>query len=90
MSLTLIISLSTSSVIISSFDLHQNLNPLSLSLSLALSLLLSLSLSLSGSWKEKTFKPYNFEALGVAPDSGHLHPLLKVRTQFRQIFLEMG
>uniref|UniRef100_A0A8C5CZR3 phenylalanine--tRNA ligase n=2 Tax=Gadus morhua TaxID=8049 RepID=A0A8C5CZR3_GADMO len=44
----------------------------------------------SGSWKEKTFKPYNFEALGVAPDSGHLHPLLKVRTQFRQIFLEMG
>ncbi|KAJ3600335.1 hypothetical protein NHX12_031320 [Muraenolepis orangiensis] len=44
----------------------------------------------SGSWKEKKFKPYNFEALGVAPDSGHLHPLLKVRTQFRQIFLEMG
>ncbi|CAL8270751.1 unnamed protein product [Lota lota] len=44
----------------------------------------------SGSWKEKTFKPYNFEALGVAPESGHLHPLLKVRTQFRQIFLEMG
>ncbi|KAG7279696.1 hypothetical protein CRUP_011628, partial [Coryphaenoides rupestris] len=44
----------------------------------------------SGSWKEKNFKPYNFEALGVAPESGHLHPLLKVRTQFRQIFLEMG
>ncbi|XP_075999282.1 phenylalanine--tRNA ligase alpha subunit [Genypterus blacodes] len=44
----------------------------------------------SGSWKEKKFKPYNFEALGVAPDCGHLHPLMKVRTQFRQIFLEMG
>ncbi|KAI2665960.1 Phenylalanine--tRNA ligase alpha subunit [Labeo rohita] len=44
----------------------------------------------SGSWKEKKFKPYNFEAMGVAPDSGHLHPLMKVRTQFRQIFLEMG
>ncbi|KAF7661382.1 hypothetical protein LDENG_00262690 [Lucifuga dentata] len=44
----------------------------------------------SGSWKEKKFKPYNFEAMGVAPDCGHLHPLLKVRTQFRQIFLEMG
>ncbi|KAJ4932230.1 hypothetical protein JOQ06_010655 [Pogonophryne albipinna] len=43
-----------------------------------------------GSWKEKKFKPYNFEALGVAPDCGHLHPLMKVRTQFRQIFLEMG
>ncbi|KAM8972969.1 phenylalanine--tRNA ligase alpha subunit [Pelodytes ibericus] len=44
----------------------------------------------SGSWKEKNFKPYNFNALGVMPESGHLHPLLKVRTQFRQIFLEMG
>ncbi|KAI3360174.1 hypothetical protein L3Q82_014496 [Scortum barcoo] len=43
-----------------------------------------------GSWKEKKFKPYNFEAMGVAPDCGHLHPLMKVRTQFRQIFLEMG
>ena len=47
-------------------------------------------LCFSGSWKEKKFKPYNFEALGVAPDCGHLHPLMKVRTQFRQIFLEMG
>ncbi|XP_077356051.1 phenylalanine--tRNA ligase alpha subunit [Festucalex cinctus] len=44
----------------------------------------------TGSWKEKNFKPYNFDAMGVAPDCGHLHPLLKVRTQFRQIFLEMG
>ncbi|XP_072299747.1 phenylalanine--tRNA ligase alpha subunit [Eucyclogobius newberryi] len=44
----------------------------------------------SGSWKEKKFKPYNYEAMGVAPDSGHLHPLMKVRTQFRQIFLELG
>uniref|UniRef100_A0A3Q1IL55 phenylalanine--tRNA ligase n=1 Tax=Anabas testudineus TaxID=64144 RepID=A0A3Q1IL55_ANATE len=43
-----------------------------------------------GSWKEKKFKPYNFEAMGVAPDCGHLHPLMKERTQFRQIFLEMG
>ena len=24
------------------------------------------------------------------PTSGHLHPLMKVRAQFRQIFLEMG
>uniref|UniRef100_A0AAQ4RRZ6 phenylalanine--tRNA ligase n=2 Tax=Gasterosteus aculeatus aculeatus TaxID=481459 RepID=A0AAQ4RRZ6_GASAC len=44
----------------------------------------------SGSWKEKKFKPYNFQAMGVAPDCGHMHPLMKVRTQFRQIFLEMG
>ena len=44
----------------------------------------------SGSWRDRPFKPYNFVARGVLPDSGHLHPLLKVRTQFRQIFLEMG
>ncbi|EMP37244.1 Phenylalanyl-tRNA synthetase alpha chain [Chelonia mydas] len=44
----------------------------------------------SGSWRDLKFKAYNFEALGIMPESGHLHPLLKVRTQFRQIFLEMG
>ncbi|XP_067119178.1 phenylalanine--tRNA ligase alpha subunit isoform X2 [Centruroides vittatus] len=44
----------------------------------------------SGSWKQKSFKPYNFDALGLLPDCGHLHPLMKVRSEFRQIFLEMG
>ncbi|XP_033637091.1 phenylalanine--tRNA ligase alpha subunit-like [Asterias rubens] len=44
----------------------------------------------SGTWKDRKFKDYNFDALGVMPASGHLHPLLKVRAQFRQIFLEMG
>jgi len=44
----------------------------------------------SGSWKNETFKPYNFNALGVPSGGGHLHPLLKVRAQIRQIFLEMG
>ncbi|KAL4657968.1 phenylalanine-tRNA ligase alpha subunit [Arapaima gigas] len=44
----------------------------------------------SGSWQDKKFKPYNFDALGMALECGHLHPLMKVRTQFRQIFLEMG
>ncbi|XP_077590023.1 phenylalanine--tRNA ligase alpha subunit [Stigmatopora nigra] len=44
----------------------------------------------TGNWKEKNFKPYNFDAMGVVLDCGHLHPLMKVRTQFRQIFLEMG
>ena len=44
----------------------------------------------SGSWQTKTFKKYNFDALGVPPASGHYHPLLKVRSEFRQIFLEMG
>ncbi|XP_077980941.1 phenylalanine--tRNA ligase alpha subunit-like [Glandiceps talaboti] len=44
----------------------------------------------NGSWKDYKFKSLNFDARGVLPTSGHLHPLLKVRTQFRQIFLEMG
>lgn len=43
-----------------------------------------------GSWKTKQFKDYNFDALGAVPEKGHLHPLLKVREQYRQIFLEMG
>nr|XP_012229359.1 PREDICTED: probable phenylalanine--tRNA ligase alpha subunit isoform X1 [Linepithema humile] len=44
----------------------------------------------NGSWKNKKFKPYNFEALGAAIQIGSLHPLLKVRHEFRKIFLEMG
>lgn len=43
-----------------------------------------------GSWKEKSFKEYNFEAKGAPITSGYLHPLLKVRTEFRRIFLDMG
>ncbi|XP_063545039.1 phenylalanine--tRNA ligase alpha subunit [Cydia strobilella] len=45
---------------------------------------------LTGSWKTLDFKPYNFDALGQPPECGHLHPLLKVRSEFREIFLEMG
>lgn len=45
---------------------------------------------LTGSWKSLQFKPYNFDALGQPPECGHLHPLLKVRSEFREIFLEMG
>lgn len=44
----------------------------------------------SGEWKIRKFKDYNFNALGIPAERGHLHPLLKVREQFRQIFLEMG
>ena len=44
----------------------------------------------TGSWKTTKFKPYNLNALGVPPQSGYLHPLLKVRAEYRQIFLEMG
>lgn len=44
----------------------------------------------SGSWKERPFKPYNFDADGPKRICGHLHPLLKVRNEFRNIFFEMG
>merc|ERR1719153_847173 len=44
----------------------------------------------SGSWKNTKFKSYNLNALGVDTNSGVLHPLLKVRAEYRQIFLEMG
>ncbi|CCD67614.1 phenylalanine--tRNA ligase [Caenorhabditis elegans] len=44
----------------------------------------------SGSWKDMQFKKYNFDSLGVVPSSGHLHPLMKVRSEFRQIFFSMG
>ncbi|KAK3325861.1 tRNA synthetases class II core domain (F)-domain-containing protein [Apodospora peruviana] len=44
----------------------------------------------SGSWKSATFKPYNFKALGAEQHAGALHPLNKVRSEFRQIFFEMG
>jgi phenylalanyl-tRNA synthetase alpha chain len=44
----------------------------------------------SGAWKTAAFKPYNFKALGANQNSGALHPLNKVRHEFRQIFFEMG
>ncbi|KAH8815111.1 phenylalanyl-tRNA synthetase-like protein alpha chain [Xylogone sp. PMI_703] len=44
----------------------------------------------SGAWKTATFKPYNFKALGADQNAGALHPLNKVRHEFRQIFFEMG
>ena len=44
----------------------------------------------SGAWKKAAFKKYNFDAEGVLPPSGALHPLLKVREEFRHIFSDMG
>jgi len=55
-----------------------------------LAIVLTSEMLKDGSWKDKDFKPYNFHALGVAPTTGSLHPLLKVRSQFRKIFIEMG
>ncbi|KAL2608294.1 hypothetical protein R1flu_026867 [Riccia fluitans] len=44
----------------------------------------------SGSWKVHEYKEYNFDALGLPVEGGHLHPLLKVRAAFKKIFLAMG
>ncbi|KAG9245710.1 phenylalanyl-tRNA synthetase-like protein alpha chain [Calycina marina] len=44
----------------------------------------------SGTWKTATFKKYNFNSLGSDQNAGALHPLNKVRHEFRQIFFEMG
>lgn len=45
---------------------------------------------INGSWSNLKFKPYNFQSEGVYPQSGSLHPLMKVREEFRQIFFAMG
>lgn len=44
----------------------------------------------SGEWESASFKSLNFNAKGLALTGGYLHPLLKTRTQFREIFLELG
>ena len=44
----------------------------------------------SGSWRDTPFKEYNFRTLGESVGGGHLHPLLKVRAEFRKILMEMG
>ncbi|XP_057456391.1 phenylalanine--tRNA ligase alpha subunit, cytoplasmic-like [Lotus japonicus] len=44
----------------------------------------------SGEWKALEFKEYNYSAKGQPLEGGHLHPLLKVRAQLKQIFLCMG
>lgn len=43
-----------------------------------------------GSWKTANFKPYNFQALGEPQMAGSLHPLGKVREEFRKILFNMG
>lgn len=41
-------------------------------------------------WERTSFKAYNYDAAGLPTAGGALHPLLKVREEFRQLFLEMG
>ncbi|CCF57332.1 hypothetical protein KAFR_0C03400 [Kazachstania africana CBS 2517] len=44
----------------------------------------------TGAYKDLKFKPYNFNSQGISTQSGALHPLNKVREEFRQIFFSMG
>ena len=44
----------------------------------------------SGAWESTNFKPYNFRTLGNKVGGGYLHPLLKVRAEFRKILMQMG
>jgi phenylalanyl-tRNA synthetase alpha chain len=41
-------------------------------------------------WRSIQFKEYNIDAKGAVLPRGALHPLLKVRAEFRKILLEMG
>ncbi|UYV66992.1 hypothetical protein LAZ67_4003589 [Cordylochernes scorpioides] len=51
---------------------------------------LNSALLASGEWKDTKFKKYNFNALGAPVACGHYHPLLKVRSEFKNIFIKLG
>ncbi|KAF3483902.1 phenylalanyl-tRNA synthetase alpha chain [Arthroderma uncinatum] len=51
---------------------------------------LTMDMLADGSWKTAKLKGYNFNAKGAITPCGALHPLNKVRHEFRQIFFEMG
>jgi len=51
---------------------------------------LTVELLASGAWETANFKPYNFKALGANQNAGALHPLMKVRQEFRNIFFSQG
>ena len=44
----------------------------------------------SGTWATTPFKPYNFLTLGEKVGGGYLHPLLKVRAEFRKPSLRLS
>jgi phenylalanyl-tRNA synthetase alpha chain len=51
---------------------------------------LTVEMLASGEWETANFKPYNFNALGANQNAGALHPLQKVRAEFRNIFFSQG
>jgi phenylalanyl-tRNA synthetase alpha chain len=44
----------------------------------------------SGEWEAAAMKPYNWAAAGKPPAGGHKHPLLQVRSDFREVFFSLG
>jgi len=45
----------------------------------------------SGTWRQETLKPFNFKDVsGIPCGGGALHPLLKVRSELRNVLLLMG
>jgi len=51
---------------------------------------ITLEMLQKGTWQTTEFKDYNLNALGSNLGGGHLHPLLKVRAEIRNILLLMG
>lgn len=51
---------------------------------------LTFDLLQNDNWEKVKFKKFNYNALGKEVNNGALHPLLRVRTQFREILLEMN
>jgi phenylalanyl-tRNA synthetase alpha chain len=51
---------------------------------------LTKELLVDDAWEKRKFKKYNYQTLGKEVKNGALHPLLRVRTQFREILLELG
>jgi phenylalanyl-tRNA synthetase alpha chain len=51
---------------------------------------LSAGMLASKEWQTAHWKDYNFNSLGLHLKGGHLHPLLKIRSQFKKILFEMG
>lgn len=51
---------------------------------------LTTEMIISNEYENLSFKPYNFNTDGKIPEKGNLHPLMKVREEFRNIFLSLG
>ncbi|KAF7683969.1 putative phenylalanine--tRNA ligase alpha subunit [Astathelohania contejeani] len=45
---------------------------------------------LANDFNNLSFKSYNFNTIGNIPSYGNLHPLMKMKDEFKKIFVEMG